>query len=64
MFFESLAYAMAPPAGGAEGGNPLTALMPLVLMFVIFYFLLIRPQQKRPNSTKSFCRDFKKATMC
>jgi len=41
--FISPAYAQA--TGGADGG--LTTLLPLVLIFVVFYFLLIRPQQKR-----------------
>jgi preprotein translocase subunit YajC len=44
--FESPAYA----AGGAAapgGGSFIFGLMPMVLIFVIFYFLLIRPQQKR-----------------
>ena len=34
----------APPGGGLLG------LTPLILMFVIFYFLLIRPQQKRQKA--------------
>ena len=41
----SSAYAQA--AGGAPGGFDLISLMPLVLIFVVFYFLLIRPQQKK-----------------
>ncbi|WP_439813923.1 preprotein translocase subunit YajC [Zavarzinia sp. CC-PAN008] len=42
----SSAYAQA--AGGAPGGSDfLIQLLPLVLIFVVFYFLLIRPQQKR-----------------
>ncbi len=42
----NVAYAMAPAqSGGGTGG--LTAFVPLILMFVIFYFLLIRPQQKK-----------------
>ena len=49
--FVSLAHAAAgAPAGGAAGdptGGILGMLMPLVLMFAVFYFLLIRPQQKR-----------------
>jgi preprotein translocase subunit YajC len=40
----SPAYAQA---GGAPGGFDLISLMPLVLIFVVFYFLLIRPQQKK-----------------
>lgn len=42
--FVSTAYAQG--AGGAGGGG-LEALLPLVLIFVVFYFLLIRPQQKK-----------------
>jgi preprotein translocase subunit YajC len=44
----SPAYAQA--AGGAPGGFDLISLMPLVLIFVVFYFLLIRPQQKKMKS--------------
>jgi preprotein translocase subunit YajC len=40
----SPAYAQA---GGAPGGFDLISLMPLLLIFVVFYFLLIRPQQKK-----------------
>lgn len=42
--FISPAYAQG--AGGA-GGFDLMTLLPLVLIFVVFYFLLIRPQQKK-----------------
>ncbi len=31
----------------------LMALMPIILMFVIFYFLLIRPQQKRQKEVRA-----------
>jgi len=31
---------------GAQG-NPIVGLFPIILMFVIFYFLLIRPQQRQ-----------------
>jgi len=53
MFFENLAHAMgqAPVADGQPGG-PLMTFMPLILMFVIFYFLLIRPQQKKQKEHK------------
>jgi preprotein translocase subunit YajC len=45
--FISTAYAQA--AGGAPGllDGGLVSLLPLVLIFVVFYFLLIRPQQKK-----------------
>ncbi|WP_319466888.1 preprotein translocase subunit YajC [uncultured Pseudodesulfovibrio sp.] len=57
MFFDSVAYAMAPPAGGGEAGGAAGILggpLPmLVLMFAIFYFLLIRPQQKKQKQHKA-----------
>ena len=43
--FISTAYAQT--AAGAGGGFDLISLAPLVLIFVVFYFLLIRPQQKK-----------------
>jgi len=43
--FISEAYAQA--AGAAGGGNAFQAFLPLILIFVVFYFLLIRPQQKK-----------------
>lgn len=39
--------AFAQAAGGAPPGFDLISLLPLVLIFVVFYFLLIRPQQKK-----------------
>lgn len=44
--------AYAQDAGGT-GGFDLMAILPLVLIFVVFYFLLIRPQQKRAKEHKS-----------
>jgi preprotein translocase subunit YajC len=47
-FFISDAYAQ-----GAEGqAGTLELILPLVLMFGIFYFLLIRPQQKKAKEHK------------
>lgn len=48
----------AAPQGG--GGNILTSVLPLVLIFVIFYFLLIRPQQKRAKEHKQMLEAVKK----
>ncbi len=44
------AYAQA--AGGAQP-SAITSLLPLVLIFVVFYFLLIRPQTKRAKEHKA-----------
>lgn len=42
--FNSLAYA---EGGAAAAQNPIAGFLPLILIFVIFYFLMIRPQQKK-----------------
>ena len=42
--FISPAYAQA---AGAGGGDAFQAFLPLILIFIVFYFLLIRPQQKK-----------------
>jgi len=47
--FASPAYAQA--AGGAAGA--LTSFVPLILIFAIMYFLLIRPQQKKLKEHKA-----------
>jgi len=49
---------MAQP-GGAANQNPLTAFIPIVLIIVVFYFLLIRPQQKRAKAQKAMLDDLK-----
>ncbi|MEE8187945.1 MAG: preprotein translocase subunit YajC [Kiloniellales bacterium] len=46
----SLAYAQDAGGGGDSG---LITLLPLVLIFVVFYFLLIRPQQKKMKTHRS-----------
>ncbi|MDP1417397.1 preprotein translocase subunit YajC [Peribacillus simplex] len=38
----------------------LTQILPLILMFVLFYFLLIRPQQKRQKATQNMQSSLKK----
>jgi len=47
MMFESPAFAAAAGSGGAGGAGFLMSIAPLLFIFVIFYFLLIRPQQRR-----------------
>jgi len=44
-FFIQNAWAEAAPAAGADAG--FINLIMMILLFVVFYFLLIRPQQKR-----------------
>ena len=54
----SSAYAQA--AGGAPAGFDLISLMPLVLIFVVFYFLLIRPQQKKMKAHRELIAAIKR----
>ncbi len=49
--FATPAFAQAAGAGGAMGA--VTSLMPLILIFAIMYFLLIRPQQKKLKEHKA-----------
>ena len=61
MFFESVAHAMGQAGGaGAQGGNPIAAFAPLIIMFAIFYFLLIRPQQKKAKEHKQTLANLKR----
>ena len=47
-------------AQGADAGGSLFSLLPLVVIFVLFYFLLIRPQQKRAKQHKEMVAALKK----
>ena len=56
-----LAYAMGGgPQAGQGQGSGLMGFLPLVIIFVIFYFLLIRPQQKRAKEQKAMLDNLKK----
>ncbi|WP_147821425.1 preprotein translocase subunit YajC [Salidesulfovibrio onnuriiensis] len=64
MLLDTVAFAMGAAPGGAEGaGGPaglLAGPLPmLVLMFAIFYFLLIRPQQKKAKTHKNMLDNLK-----
>jgi preprotein translocase subunit YajC len=53
-FFISNAYAQS-----ATGSESLLSLLPLVFIFVVFYFLLIRPQQKRQKEHREMVQALK-----
>ena len=55
-----LAYAMGGAGGAGGEGGGFGAFVPLILMFAIFYFLLIRPQQKKAKLHKQLLSDLKK----
>jgi len=50
----------AGQGGGAPAGGMMGSLLPLLLMFLVFYILLIRPQQKRTKQHKEFLNSLKK----
>ncbi|MDO8442278.1 MAG: preprotein translocase subunit YajC [Polaromonas sp.] len=53
--FISSAFAQTAPAAAAEGGmlSSLTSMAPLVLMFVVLYFVMIRPQMKKQKEHRA-----------
>ena len=57
-----LAYAMGGGGTGGAGGQTSSfgAFIPLIIMFAIFYFLLIRPQQKKAKQHKQILSSLKK----
>lgn len=62
-FLQELPLLMGAPAGGAGASGPASVAPTLVtfgLVFAIFYFLIIRPQNKRQKETKQMLSALKK----
>ena len=55
-----IAYAMGTGGGASGDGGGFGAFVPLILMFVIFYFLLIRPQHKKQKQHREMISSLKK----
>jgi preprotein translocase subunit YajC len=54
-------FLMGQPAGtGAGQGNPLVTFLPLILVFVVFYFFMIRPQMKKQKEMNNYRNTLKK----
>ena len=60
MFFISNAYAQTAPAAQAGAESSLMSIGFMVLIFIVFYFLLIRPQVKRQKEHKAMVDSLKK----
>ena len=58
--FVSTAYAMGTAGTGGSAGDAFMQFVPLLLMLAIFYFLLIRPQQKRAKQHRAMLDGLKK----
>lgn len=50
--FISDAYAAANQAAAGEAANPIMQFLPFILIFAVFWFLVIRPQQKKAKAHK------------
>ncbi len=59
--FVSTAYAQATTAvPGQAAPSPLMSFLPFVLIFVVFYFLIIRPQKKKVQEEQKMINELKK----
>lgn len=54
-------FLMGQPAGSASGqGNALITFLPLILVFVVFYFFMIRPQMKKQKEMNNYRNSLKR----
>jgi len=51
--------AMAAPQGEGQQGSPFGMMMPMLFIFAIFYFMLIRPQQRKEKERKRMIEELK-----
>lgn len=58
----NLAYLilMAQPGAASGQTNPLVTFLPLILVFVVFYFFMIRPQMKKQKEMNSYRSSLKR----
>jgi len=56
----NVAYALGTNPAGGQGGSQYMSIVMLVAIVGIFYFLMIRPQQKRAKEHKNFLANLKK----
>jgi len=51
--------AMGTPQGEGAQGSPFGMMVPMLFIFAIFYFMLIRPQQRKEKARKQLISDLK-----
>ncbi len=51
---------LAQPSGTAGQTNPLVTFLPLILVFVVFYFFMIRPQMKKQKDLNQYRSSLKR----
>ena len=55
-----MSLAFAQTGAAPEGPGPLVQFFPLILIFVVFYFLLIRPQQQKAKAHRNMLSELKR----
>ena len=60
MIYNAYAMAQQQPAPGQQTGSPVVSLLPLILIFLVFYFLLIRPQKKQMQKHQQMINELAK----
>lgn len=58
MNFYSTVFSMLPQA--AEGTNGIMSFLPFILIIIVFYFFMIRPQMKRQKELRKYREELKK----
>ena len=58
----STAFAMGASGGATGQAGGLAGFLPIIILFAIFYFLLIRPQQKKAKDHRDMIGNLKKGT--
>ena len=56
----SNAFAQAAPAAAQDPMSSITGILPLIFMFVVLWFLMIRPQMKRAKEHKALLEGLQK----
>ena len=59
--FQTVLFAEAAPAAKAQDG--VTPFIPLILIGAVFYFLILRPQQKKQKEQSKFLSELKRGDM-
>jgi preprotein translocase subunit YajC len=63
LFSATAAWADAPAAAPAMARDGLSPFIPMILIFVVLYFMMIRPQQKRAKQHQEFVTNLKRGDL-
>lgn len=55
-----ISFFLVQPTGAAGSTNPLVSFLPLILVFVVFYFFMIRPQMRKQKELSNYRNSLKK----